>query len=70
MDETPTITTPLGNASHSSEETLDYVPSSHGDTEFDTSDDNPLAKYSNKSAGNSKKTGKDSTDAESSKGCG
>ena len=50
--------------------TLDYVPSSDGDTEFDTSDDEPVAKYRNKSAGNSEKTAKDNTDTESSKGRG
>ena len=70
MDETPTITTPSGNASPSSEATVDYVPSSDGDMEFDTSDDEPLAKYSNKSEGNSKETRKHNTDAESSKGRG
>ena len=70
MDETLTITTPSGNASPSSEVTVDYVPSSDDDTEFDTSDDKPLAKYSNKSKGNSKETHKDNTDGESSKGCG
>ena len=70
MDETPTITTPSGNASPSSEATIDYVPSCHADTEFDTSDEEPLAKYSNKSECNSKKKCKDNTDAQSSKGRG
>ena len=70
MDEAPTITTPSGSASPSSEATVDYVPSSDGDTEFDTSDDEPLAKYSNKSKGNSKEMRKDNTDGESSKGRG
>ena len=70
MDETLTITTPSGNASPSFEATADYVPSSDGDTEFDTFDDEPLAKYSNKSEGNSKETRKHNTDAESSKGRG
>ena len=70
MDETPTITKPLGNSAHSSEATLAYEASTDADTEFDTSDDEPVAKYRKKSASNSKKTAKDNTDAEPSKGHG
>ena len=70
VDETPTITKPSGNSAHSSEATLAYEASTDTDMEFDTSDDEPVAKYRNKSASNSKKMAKDNTDAEPSKGRG
>ena len=70
VHETPTVTECSGNSAHSSEATAAYEVSTDIDTEFDTSDDEPVAKYRNRGKSNSKKTAKDNTDAEPSRGHG
>ena len=66
VEETPTVTKSSGNSPHSSQATAAYELSTEADTEFDTSDDKPVAKYRNRSKSNSKKTDKDYSDAEPS----
>ena len=70
VHETPTVTERSVNSAHSSEATAAYEVSTDIDTEFDTSDDEPVAKYRNRGKSNSKKTAKDNTDAEPSRGRG
>ena len=70
VEETPTVTKSSGNSPHSSQATAAYELSTEADTEFDTSDDKPVAKYRNRSKSNSKKTDKDNSDAEPSRGRG
>ena len=60
----------MGNASPTSDATIEYVPSADSDTEFDSSDEEPLAKYRTKSNGDLKKERKDKSDGESSRGHG
>ena len=60
----------LRNVSPGSEETILYINSDPEDTEYDMSDDEPLAKYRTKNEPNSTEEGKDKSDGDVQRGRG
>ena len=60
----------LRNVSPASDQTIAYINSGSEDTEFDSLDEEPLAKYRTKTEPNSSKEGNGKSDPDIPRGCG